>query len=168
MWLEIKSMMTVVGMVFVIIGVFIGAGGVSLASLLLVFMGLGLILMGDVIFGYMVTTSECKPLIDKTPPGYELTIFQEIGGGGRLHFINTRKDIKGQRKFRFHNKEAIAVTDGRGMFTTPNGNRGFFSHESYDKNIDPAKCKLYEKLEGEDIKEIFKTVIRRRKKKEMV
>jgi hypothetical protein len=98
--------------------------------------------------------------MDKTPFGCELTIFQELGGGGKIHFINTKKGILGQRKFRFHNKEAIVITDGKGMGTLPNGNRFFWSHESYDKNIDPAKCKAYSKLPGENLKETYDLLIK--------
>jgi len=156
MWLEIKALMTGVGIIFIILSVIMGDP--VLLALLLLF-GIFIFIFGDIIICYLITSNECKPLIDKTPPGYELTIFQELGGGGKIHFINTRKGTLGQRKFRFHNKEAIAITDGKGMGTTPNGNRFFFSHESYDKNIDPAKCKAYSKLPGENIKDAYKIIM---------
>jgi len=156
MWLEVKAMMTGMGIIFIILGIALNSP--MLLAVLLLF-GIGMLLFGDILIGFLITSNECKPLIDKTPPGYELTIFQELGGGGKIHFINTKKSTLGQRKFRFHNKEAIAITDGRGMGTTPNGNRFFFSHESYDKNIDPGKCKAYSKLPGENIKDTYNIIM---------
>lgn len=153
MWIEIKALMTGMSCIFLILGVL-------LPAFILVFFAIGLMIFGDIIIGYQITVNGLKPQMDRTPPGYELTIFQELGGGGRIHFINTKKDTLGQRKFRFHNKEAIAITDGKGMGTLPNGNRFFFSHESYDKNIDPARCKAYSKLPGENLKETYTAVIK--------
>ena len=151
MWIEIKALVTGMSIVFIMLGAI-------LPAFLLIFMGIGMLIFGDIIIGYQITSNELKPLMDRTPPGYELTIFQEIGGGGKIHFINTRKSVMGQRKFRFHNKEAIAITNGKGMGTLPNGNRFFFSHESYDKNIDPALCKTYSKLPGDNLKETYNIV----------
>jgi len=150
MWLEIKAMVTVMACVFLLLGV-------MLPAFLLVFFAVGMYIFGDILISYQITSNELKPLMDKTPYGYELTIFQEIGG--RIHFINTKKDRLGQRKFRFHNKEASAFNDGKGMFTLPNGNRGFFSHEKYDKNIDPARCNVLSKLPGDDIKDVYRRVM---------
>jgi len=157
MWLEIKAMMTSIGIIFITIGIFLNE---MFMVLLLILMGIGIIVFGDVIIGYQITVNECKPQMDRTPGGYELTIFQELGGGGKIHFINTKKAPLGQRKFRFHNKEAIAITNGKGMGTLPNGNRFFFSHESYDKNIEPARCKAYEQLPGENLKETYEEVMK--------
>ena len=153
MWMELKALLTGMSCIFLVLGVL-------LPAFMLVFFAIGLMIFGDVIIGYQITVNDLKPQMDRTPPGYELTIFQELGGGGRIHFINTRKASLGQRKFRFHNKEAIAITNGKGMGTLPNGNRFFFSHESYDKNIDPARCKAYEKLPGENLKETYATIIK--------
>jgi hypothetical protein len=153
MWIEIKAAMTGFGCIFIIFGVLFSA-------FMLVLMGVGMLIFGDILIGWVITNNELKPLMDKTPYGHELTIFQELGGGGKIHFINTKKDTLGQRKFRFHKKEAIAISDGKGMGTLPNGNRFFFSHESYDKNIDPAKCKIYEKLPGENLKETYSLLIK--------
>lgn len=155
MWLEIKALMSGLGIIFIVLGIFLG--DVMLLFILVLF-GIGLILFGDIIIGYQITSNELKPQMDKTRAGYELTVFQELGGGGRIHFIETKKGTLGQRKFRFHGKEAVPITDGKGMGTLPNGNRFFFSHESYDKNIDPAKCKAYEKLPGENLKETYDIV----------
>lgn len=150
MWLELKAVMTSMSCIFLILGVL-------LPAFILVFFAIGLFIFGDIIIGYQITSNELKPVMDKTPYGHELTIFQEIGG--RVHFINTKKDRLGQRKFRFHNREASAFNDGKGMFTLPNGNRGFFSHERYDKNIDPARCKVMEQLHGDNVKEIYSKTI---------
>jgi hypothetical protein len=152
MWIELKATMTGLGCIFIVLGVL-------LPAFMLVLMGIGILLFGDVLIGWIITSNELKPLMDKTPFGHELTVFQELGGGGKTHFINTKKDTLGQRKFRFHNKEAIAIIDGKGMGTMPNGNRFFFSHESYDKNIDPARCTVYAKLPGEDLKETYDILV---------
>ena len=153
MWLEIKALITGMGCVFMMLGAL-------LPAFMLIFFAFGLFIFGDIIIGYQITSNELKNQMDRTPPGYELTVFQELGGGGRVHFINTLKAPLGQRKFRFHNKEAVAITDGKGMGTLPNGNRFFFSHESYDKNIDPARAKAYSKLPGDDLKETYDTIIK--------
>jgi hypothetical protein len=157
MWLEIKAVMTSMACIFLLLGVL-------LPAFILVFFAIGLYIFGDILIGYQITANELKPQMDTTPPGYELTIFQEIGG--RIHFINTLKAQLSQRKFRFHRKEAIAFNDGKGMFTLPNGNRGFFSHERYDKNIDPARCKVMERLPGDNIKEIYNKTLKEIEKKD--
>lgn len=155
-WLEIKALITVFGSVFILISLLFTTG-LTVLMLMMIFMGLGMIILGDVLVGYQITSNECKPLIDKTPPGQELTILKEIGG--KIHFINTYKEKMGIRKFRWHKQDAAVINDGEGMFTTPNGNRGFFSHESYDKSISMILCKALEDMktvtDTRDIKGIY-------------
>ena len=162
MWLEIKAIMTVMAMVFILIGTMCSSG-VTVIVLMLVLMGIGFMLFGDIIIGYQITLNELKPQMDRTPGGMELSCFQEIGGD-KLHFINTRKFEMGIRKFRWHGKDAAVINDGKGMFTLPNGNRGYFAHESYDKNISMILCKALEdigkKTNSKDIKEIYDHAIK--------
>jgi uncharacterized protein YneF (UPF0154 family) len=159
MWLEIKALLTVFGCVFILIGGIMAA--LSITTVMLIFMGIGMFMFGDVIIGYQITSKEVKPQIDPTPPRQELTIFQEIGG--KVHFINTTKAEMGIRKFRWHGKEASVINDGVGMFTMPNGNRGFFSHENYDKSISMILCKALEDISHvtntSNIKEIYDKAI---------
>lgn len=159
MWLEIKAMMTIMGIVFVFVAV--GMSLISLFTLIIVLMGISFILMGDIIIGYQITNKELKNQMDPTPPRKELTILQEIGG--KIHFINTDKAEMGIRKFRWHGKEASVINDGLGMFSLPNGNRGFFSHESYDKSISMILCKALEDIakatDSKNIKEIYEKAL---------
>ena len=156
MWLEVKALMTGVGIIIILVGIL--TGDYTLFTLIISMMGMGIIIFGDLIVGYQITKDELKTQMDSTPKGFELTAFQEING--RLHFINTKKAMLGQRKFRFHNKEAVIITNGKGMFTLPNGNRGFFSHEKFDKNIEPGRAKALSQLNGDSIKEIYENTLK--------
>jgi hypothetical protein len=159
MWLEIKAIMTVMAVVFIFLAVAMSA--LTILTIVILLMGISFQIMGDVIIGYQITNKEAKPMIDSTPPRKELTILQEIGG--KIHFINTDKAEMGIRKFRWHGKEASVINDGIGMFSLPNGNRGFFSHESYDKSISMILCKALEDIakatEAKDIKEIYEKAL---------
>ena len=161
MWLEIKALMTGVGSIIILIGIL--TGDFSIFMIMLAMMGIVTIILGDILVGYQITKDELKPVMDSTPRGFELTAFQEING--RLHFINTKKAELGQRKFLFHNKQAVVITNGEGMFTTANGNRGFFSHEKYDKNIEPGRAKALEQLPGDNIREIYENVVKEMEEK---
>jgi hypothetical protein len=162
MWLEIKEILTGVGTAFILVGVVL-IPGLTIVDMLIVFMGVSMFVMGDILIGYQITTNEIKPQMDRTPPGMELTIFQEING--KIHFRNTKKDMMGLRKWRWHNREAACINDGLGMFTLPNGNRGFFSHESYDKSINLILCSALDKIAKEtdsrNIQEIYENTMKK-------
>jgi len=112
-----------------------------------------LVLMGDMIVGYKITTSDLKPLMDPTPKGKELMEWQQIDG--RVRFINTAKGALGKRSFRSNGEDASVFNDGKANFKLPNGNTGFRAHENFDRNIDPSRAKALQQMKGDNIKEIY-------------
>jgi len=152
--------MTGMGIILLILGILFGGE----ILLFMLFISIFIFIFGDILIGFQITTNELKPLMDKTKKGYELTEFEEITG--RVHFINTKKEGMGIRRFLWHGKEAAVINDGVGMVTFPGGNRGFRSHESYDKSISSYLCKALESLSKKtdvttgDIKEIYDNAIK--------
>lgn len=106
---------------------------------------------GDILIGMKIV--DYKPVFESTPRGWELMELELLNG--RLVFMNTKKGPYGKRSFRIHNEDATVINDGKANFTLPNGNRGFRSHENFDRNIDPHMAKALQQMEGGDIKEIY-------------
>lgn len=150
MWMEAKC-------VFSGIAVLMSAivcSQIILFNMLLGFLcivSIGLIIFSDIFIGMKI--SDFKPLYDPTPRGWELMELQLIDG--KTKFINTKKGAHGKRSFRIHSEDASVINDGNANFTLVNGNRGFRAHENFDRNIDPLRAKALEKMDGEDVKEIY-------------
>lgn len=154
MWMEAKMMFTVIAIIFIAIVL----SQVLFVNFLLGFLlivSIGVIVIGDFIIG--VKTSDCKPLYDPTPRGWELMELQLLDG--KTVFMNTRKGPHGKRSFRINNEDATVINDGIGTFTLNNGNRGFRAHENYDGNINPFRAKAIEQISkdtgSEDVKEMY-------------
>ena len=118
----------------------------------LLIMALMFYILGDVLIGYKIIKSDCRPLLEPTPKGKELMGIQLING--LLRFINTEKDAHGKRNFVMHNHDASVINDGKAPFRTRSGNIGFYAHELFDQNVDPKRCKALEQMPG-DIKETY-------------
>lgn len=152
MWLEVKALLSSVGIILVgIVFANIFIYNTFLSIILLI--AIGVFVFGDMLIGYQITHNELKPLMDPTPKGKELMELQMLDG--MVRYINTTKAPLGQRKFRIHNEDATVINDGRGSFRTINGNHGFRAHEKYDRNVEPGKCEALSHMKGDDIKEIY-------------
>lgn len=151
MYMEVKSIFSVVSMIFI---------GIVLSQIIflnlvfgvLLFMSIFFIILGDLILGIRITPF--RPIFEPTPPGKELTECQLIDG--TVLFINTTKAPLGKREFVVHKKEASVINDGKGRFRLVNGNIGFRSHERFDRSIDPKRCKYLEYMPVDNIQELYK------------
>lgn len=150
MWMEVKAVFTVIGMIC--IGVVISQIILLnfLLGLLLV-VAIGMIVVSDLIIGIKII--DFKPVYDPTPFGWELMELQLLDG--KTLFINTKKGAHGKRSFRINNEDASVINDGKGGFILSNGNRGFRAHENFDMNVDPFRAKALEQMDGKDVKEAY-------------
>lgn len=154
MWMEAKAMFSVIAIIFIAIV----TSQILLVNFLFGFLllaSIGSIVIGDMLIG--IKTSDCKPMYDPTPRGWELMELQMLDG--KTVFMNTRKGPHGKRSFRINNEDATVINDGIGMFTLNNGNRGFRAHENYDGSINPFRAKAMEQISknvgAEDVKEMY-------------
>ena len=150
MWLEAKTVLTSISVIMTSIVLFMIVFQYALLGFLLI-VSIGLIIFSDILIGMKI--SDFKPLYDPTPRGWELMELQLIDG--KTKYINTKKGAHGKRSFRIHGEDATVINDGNANFTLSNGNRGFRAHENFDRNIDPLRAKALEKMDGEDVKEIY-------------
>ena len=153
-----KTLLSVIAFVF--IGIVLSQ--VIVLNMILAFlliMAIGLVFLCDLLIGYQISHNHLKPLMDPIPAGKELAVLHTIGG--LMDFVVTNKGPLGKREFTYYNREnrviseASVINDGRYPIRTINGNHGFVAHESYDMNVDLKEAKALEKLEGDDIKEIY-------------
>jgi len=152
LYLEIMALFSSVAMIFNgIVLIYVIPQDLFLAFFLLA--AIFLVLIGNMVIGYKITSSDLKPIMDPTPKGKELMEWQQIDG--RVRFINTTKGALGKRSWRSNGEDASVFNDGKTNFKLPNGNTGFRAHENFDRNIDPKKAKALQNMEGDDIKEIY-------------
>jgi len=165
MYLEIKAIFSLISFIF--IGIVLSQ--ILFLDVLLAFLliaSIGLLFMGDMIIGYQITHNHLKPLMDPVPAGKELCILFNIGG--MVDFVVTRKRPLGKREFVYYNyenrvmSESAVINDGSYPIRTINGNTGFIAHESYDMNVDLYEAKALEKCKGDDIKEIYDDIIKKK------
>lgn len=150
MWLEIKSIITGISIIFIAIVI----SQILLINTLLgflLFAAIFLMIFGDLILGMKIV--DFKPIFEPTPRGWELMELELLNG--RVVYINTQKGPYGKRSFRIHKEDATVINDGKSNFTLSNGNRGFRAHENFDRNIDPTMAKALQQMEGGDIREIY-------------
>lgn len=150
MWMEAKAMFSVISIIMIAV-VLSQLLFVNILFGLLLIIGIGMIIVGDIIIG--VKISDFKPLYDPTPRGWDLMELQMLDG--KVYFMNTRKGAHGKRSFRINHEDASVINDGKSGFILANGNKGFRAHESYDMNVDPFVAKALEKTKGRDIKEAY-------------
>ena len=153
MYLEVKALFSSVAMIFIaIVLMYIMMQDIFLAFLLLA--AIFLVLMGDMLIGYKIVTSDAKPLMDPTPKGKELMELQQIDG--RVRFMNTTKGAHGKRSFRINGEDASVINDGESPIRMPGGNQAFRAHECFDMNIDPKRAKALQMMKGGNIKEMYR------------
>ena len=152
MYLEVKALLSSVAIIFIAIVL----ANIIIYDFFFAFLLLAavvMVLLGDMVIGYKITTSEAKAIMDPTPKGKELMELQQIDG--RVRFINTTKGAHGKRSFRINGEDASVINDGKASFRLPSGNHGFRAHESFDMNVDPKRAKALQQMEGDNIKEIY-------------
>lgn len=155
MWLEIKTVLTIVSFVFI---------GIVISQLLflnillsfLLFMAMGIYFFGDMVIGYQISRNHLNVLIDPTRPGEEVCVLYDFGG--HIDFVKTVKDALGKRNFRRYKKDAAIINTGSYPLRFINGNPGFVGHESYDKNVDLYEAEALDKQEEDDVKEMFNRI----------
>lgn len=156
MYLEIKA---VISGIAVIIIFFVISQILFVNSLLgfLLFMAAFAVIFGDIILGIKITNTRANYWYDPLPQGtQELCIIQTLSG--LVDLMPVTKGVKGIRYGVLHKKKMAVLNEGDGQFYTRNGNLGFFAHENYDKNINLRECKALEKLDGDDVKEIYRNL----------
>ena len=148
MFLEIKMLLSSIG----IIAIAFVLSQIILVNMLLGFLlivGIGMIVFGDMLIGYLITRNRLQPQLDPTPPRKETCILFTLAGG--FDVINTVKGPHGKREFKYNGKEASVINRGDYQVRLPNGNSAFVAHESLDENIDMFEAKYAEKME-KDVK----------------
>ena len=151
MWMEIKALLTVIGIIF--IAIVIGQVFVyNIIWVLLLFMAIGIIVFGDIIIGYQISHNHVDVVIDPMDNNHELCIYCDSSGG--IDFIKTKKGPFNTREFVKYKKEATIINDGRYQMRFINGNSGFIGHENYPENVNLDESEALDKLPGDDIKEI--------------
>lgn len=160
MWLEVKAMFTVGALICVCIALSSAIHFQDLLQTLMLIIAFGLMLFGDIAFGYKVIDAGVIPCIDKNPPNYETCILQEFSGN--ITFEQTKKGPFGKREFVKHHTDASIINTGDCPIRLPNGNIGFIGHVDYDMNVNIYEAEALDKLEGEDIKEIYKNPVRKK------
>lgn len=155
MWLEIKAMFTLFGLVFLSIIVAL-TGNLMFLMLCIVFVMV--IIVGDLVLGWKIINTDAINLLDPNGLGERTIILHLIGGGVRV--IKGNKGALGKIDFLYRKKKASVIDDGSYPVRFPNGNAGVVAHESYDRNIDYYKTellkKLFVKFDVDNVKELYK------------
>ena len=120
---------------------------------LMLLMAIGLVFMGDMLNGYLITKNKLKWLIDPTGPNHELCVL--FDHSGNMDFVRTLKQAFDTRTFTRYKKQATIINNGDYQIRTHNGNKGFVGHEDFDRNVNLETCEALDKLKGDSIKEIY-------------
>lgn len=152
MYLEVKALFSSVAMIFITI-VLVNIMLYDFFFTFLLLAAIVMVLIGDMLIGYKIVTSDVKPIMEPTPKGKELMELQQIDG--RVRFMNTTKGAYGKRSFRINGEDASVINDGAASFRLPSGNHGFRAHECFDMNVDPKRAKALQMMKGDNIKEMY-------------
>lgn len=152
MWLEAKLVLSIVALIcvsivmsqIILLNFFLG---------FLLLMGIGMVIMGDMLISYQIKHNHVDVLIDPCPASHEVCVLFDFSGN--LDFIRSKKGPLGVRQFVKYKKEASVINVGDYQLRCINGNHGFIGHESYDKNVNLYKAEALDKLEGDNIEEIM-------------
>lgn len=159
MWLEVKLVISIVGIIFISIVL----SQIILLNFMLGFlliMAIGLILLSDILISYQIKHNHVDKLIDPCPSSYELTVLHTLTG--LIDFIWAKKGPQGKREFVYNNQEASYTNNGDYPIHTINGNFGSVTHESHDENVNLYDAKFAEKIcdefDVDDIKDLYHKV----------
>lgn len=159
MWLEAKAVFTLIAAVMIIIVMILEMFVAPFIALLLI-MALTFIMLGDMMIGIKITKNHLQPLMDPNKPNEETCVYFDFAGN--LDFIKTVKGPENTRKFVKYKQNASIINDGDYPVRTINGNRGFIGHEDYDRNVNLEEAEALDKVDGEDIKEIYSKRVNQR------
>jgi hypothetical protein len=156
MWVEVKIFFSIIGNVFIAIVL----SQIILFNMvlgMLLFMAMGIYVMGDMLICYQIKHNHVDKLIDPCPQGKELGVMFTLTG--LLDFIWATKKPHGKREFVYHGEEASYINNGNYPIHTMNGNYGAIAHESHDENISLFEAKAAERISEDfntkDIKEVY-------------
>ena len=152
MFLEIKSLLTGVSILMVCF-VMISIIFINMLLGFVLLMSIGVMFMGDMLNGYLITKNHLKWLIDPVGPNHELCVL--FDHSGNMDFVRTRKQAFDTRTFSRYHKQATIINDGSYQVRTHNGNKGFVGHEDFDRNVNLLECEALDKLPGDTIKDIY-------------
>lgn len=156
MYLEIKAVISGIAIVLIF---FIVSQILFLNFLygFLLIAAAGAFIFGDILLGIKIINTNAQYWFEPLPQGtHEICIMKTLSG--LVDIFPVVKGIKGIRYGVLHKKKIAILNEGTDQIHTRNGNLGFFAHENYDKNIKLTECKALEKLEGDDIKEIYRNL----------
>ena len=155
MFLEVQSLFNGIAIVMIsIVMVFTIFQNMLLGFLLL--MAIGLVFLGNMLIGYLITKNHLKWLIDPLGPNHELCIL--FDHSGNVDFVRTSKQAFDTRTFTRYKKQATIINNGDYQVRTHNGNKGFVGHEDFDRNVNLSTCEVLDKLPGDSIKEIYESL----------
>lgn len=145
---------------FIFIGIVIAyllQPGVNMLFPFLLLMGMGVIIFGDIIYGFKTTRPWVKPWYEFTKPGQEIGIICTIAGG--IQAVVMEKKPHGKSEFVFHRQEAAVINHGDYPLHTPNGNPAVLIHEDHDENLNACEIeyatRIREKAGTNDVKTLY-------------
>lgn len=156
MWLEVKIVISIIGMAFI---------GIVLSQIILLnmflgfllIMSIGMIIFSDIIIGWRISSTHANFVIDKPPPGKIVIPLLTITG--LLDFVWANKRPYGKREFVYNKQEASLIDRGDYPIHMLNGGHGCIGHESSDENINMREVKYAEEIHDEigtdNLKDIY-------------
>lgn len=167
MWMEVKVVISGIGLIFI---------GIVLSQIILVnmflgfllFMSIGMIVFSDIIIGWRISSTNARYVIDKPPPGKIVIPLFTITG--LLDFVWANKRPHGKREFVYNKQEASLIDRGDYPIHMLNGGHGCIGHENSDENLNMFHVKYAEELTKDtgtdNLKEIYSFIKNQEDKKE--
>ena len=162
MWLEAKAILSGIAVIMISI-VLVAIIFQSFLFGFLLIVAIGLIVFSDILIGYQITRNHLRWLIDPLSPSEELCVL--FDHSGNVDFVRTKKGPYSIRSFTRFGKPATLINTGSYQIRTHNGNKGFVGHEDYNVNVNPYECEVLDKLEGDDVIEIYDNLPHKTKKR---
>jgi len=156
MWLEIKLVISGIGIIFIAV---VLSQIIMLNTLLgfLLIMAIGLVLISDMMLASKIKSSKANFWYERPPPGKELIVIKTLTG--LLDLVWATKKPEGQREFVYNKQEASVINTGKDPIHTLAGARGCIAHESLDMNIDTFEAEAVNnwarEYDTDNIKEIY-------------
>lgn len=158
MWLEIKAgFIAFSTIVFCIVAsiLFVTDGGFLLAILCI--LGIGLMVIGNILEGFRITNTNADKWIDRPPGGFVPILLVTLAKG--VDIVWAKKKPHGKREFIYNDEDASVIDLGDYPVHFPSGATGCIAHEKSRQNINLAKARYAEDVYAifgtDDIKEIY-------------
>lgn len=152
MILEMKAMFTVINIIMtaLVIGLLMN---VDFFLAFLLIMGMMFAIIGEFFLHVKMISSQANRMLEPNKADEEKCILFDMAQNFTIQ--RTKKKEEGKREFVRYGKEATIINRGKYPIRLPNGDRGFVGHEDYDMDVDLYECAALDKLQGDDIKEIY-------------